>query len=161
MTLPQLGTVLAYLETVKKLMPLKSAPYVYKFISSWTMIFAAAQKLTCIINRLVFVQALSLAALALSPALYAAPVALSGQFTGYFWAYESNINSVNIDIGGGVIIPTGPIKATLDLSNPAAQVSVFNFDTMTQTNHVDLIVNALGLGVLDQKIHIDETGLSI
>ena len=57
-------------------MPLKSAPYVYKFISSWTMIFAAAQKLTCIINRLVFVQARSNSE-GYRPSVPATPVRLS------------------------------------------------------------------------------------
>jgi len=84
----------------------------------------------------------------------------SGTLTEYYWAYEGDIEPIEIQLDGE-LLNTGVISFSLDLTNPSDQVTIFDFDSMTQEYHVDLIVNAPlleNLGEPPQKLHVDLMG---
>ncbi len=102
--------------------------------------------------------------LALTVSLGLCPTAGSAGLTGslkmYFHSHEGTTDSITIDIGLGPM-DTGPLTTTLDLTNPRNSFEIFDFDTMTVREEVDVILDAplfAALGVDPIRMHSVETG---
>ena len=87
-------------------------------------------------------------------------VPLTGQFLVYFSQHDGTTDSIDINLGAGPM-PTGPLTTTLDLTNPRNSFEVFDFDTMTVREEVDVILDAplfSALGIDPIRMHAVETG---
>ena len=89
-----------------------------------------------------------------------AEVTLTGGFTTYLWQFTEKIDAFQV-MYNGQLIDTGPVTASLDLTHPDQQTNRYDFDKMTQTLSMDLLVTApvlTALGLPPMHLHLDETG---
>lgn len=87
-------------------------------------------------------------------------VPLTGGVVDFYHSFGGTLSAVTVDTGSGPMT-TGPIAYSLNLADPSAQRFAFDFDTMTASAELDLLVSfplltTLGEGPLN--IHITESG---
>ena len=85
---------------------------------------------------------------------------LTGEMKLYYHDITFTVPSFSINLNGDSY-ETGDITAELDLTNPLNSFELYNFDTMTVTQELDIILNAPffeEIGVDPIKLHTVETG---
>lgn len=85
---------------------------------------------------------------------------LTGSAVDFYHSFQGTLSAIEVNFISGPV-STGEITFTLDLTNPAAQIFTFNFDTLTATAELDFIVDFPLLHALGEdplRIHISESG---
>jgi hypothetical protein len=99
-----------------------------------------------------------LGAILSTPYLGATPI--TGGLLDYYQSFDGTLSPIEVDLGSGPI-STGQISYALDLAQPAAQQFSYDFDSLTATASLDLLVNfplLTSLGQSPLHINIFETG---
>ena len=87
-------------------------------------------------------------------------IPLTGGALDFYQSFQGTLSAVDVDLGFGPV-STGTISYTLDTTNPSAQQFAFNFDTLTATADLDLLVDfplLATLGLQPLPIHVSESG---
>jgi len=100
--------------------------------------------------------------IAFAASLHGAPITFTptGTRTFNYTQLSGTFDPITITLLAGTF-NTGVITFTLDMSDPAANIIVLNYDTLTVESHTNLLLTSpllQTLGQPPQKLHVDETG---
>jgi len=100
--------------------------------------------------------------IAFAASLHGAPITFTptGTRTFNYTQLNGTFDPITITLLAGTF-NTGVITFTLDMSDPAANIIVLNYDTLTVESHTNLLLNSpllQTLGQPPQKLHLDEMG---